>query len=298
MTPTNLSTSAMLVGITLGLPRQSRELKQESAQIEKNNQAQTGTVRSSCFYFKRKEAGREIDGLASLKKFQGAMKADLENLARFPFAAGTKLLPAALVEQFIKKKGEHEAKLGSVWTAWADDEYPNWLESGPERMGDLFNSHDFPTLADCAERFKCEVVIAPLGSADQVQRISLLSPDTAQLMTTIADESFAKGVAESNASNWKELMTPLQHLVATLEKPKHKIHETLIGNIIEIVELIPAINLAGDTHLAELAAKAKEGLCKIDPDDLRKSSESKTAALATAKALVAEFTPFSRAFNI
>lgn len=288
----------MLVGISFGLPRQSRELKAESAQIESENKAASGTVRSSCFYFKRKDGGKELDGLAALKKFQGAWKAALEKYARFPFASGTKLLPAACVEQFVKADQSFKDKVDEVWMQWADDEYPQWLATAPERMGGLFDPQDFPALSDCKERFICDVTMAPLGNAEQVQRISLLSPDMKELMEQATNDAFAKGVAESNKKNWQDIMTPLKHLVATLEKPKKVIRDTLIGNIISIVEMLPQVNLSGDPQLAELAEKAKAGLCKLTPEDLRKSTDTQNEAIKVAKALVAEFDPFARKFGV
>lgn len=286
----------MLVGISFGLPRQSRDLKTEANKIETERKAEHGTVRASIHYFKRKDGNKEVDGLASLKSFQTEWKTKLEHYARFPFASGTKLLPSGLVEQFLKVNEEYEAKKAQVWTDWADDVYPPMKETAPQRMGTLFDPNDFPSLKDCMERFKCEVTVVPLGEAEQVQRISSLSPDIAELIKSSTDKAMQKASGAAQQKNWEDVLKPIQKIVDTLSKDKSKIYDSLIGNVMEIVDLVPAINFNGDTHLSELAAQAKEVLGKVKPDDLRKSAEARAATLSSAKSIISSFTPFARKF--
>ena len=286
----------MLVGISFGLPRQSRELKAEATKIETERKAEHGTVRASIHYFKRKEGNKEVDGLASLKSFQTEWKAKLEHYARFPYAAGMKILPAGVAEPFFKVNDEFEAKRPQVWTDWADDVYPDMRQTAPQRMGTLYDPNDFPSLKDCMERFRCEVTVVPLGEAEQVQRISSLSPDMAELIKSSTDKAMQKASEAAQQKNWEDVLKPIQKIVDTLSKDKAKIFDSLIGNVIEIVDLVPAINFQGDSKLTELASKAKEALATIKPDDLRKSKEARDATLATAKSIISSFTPFARKF--
>lgn len=288
----------MLVGIQFGMPRQGRELKAAASQVETQNNAATGTVRASMFYFRKKEGGKEVDGLSTLKKFQTAWKTGLEHYARYPFAAGMKLLPAALVEKFLEVNNKFKDEQAQVWLDWVDDEYPQWLNSAPERMGALYDAADFPTQQDCMKRFICEVTVVPLPEAAQWQRISVISPDLAHTMETTTNAKIESAIAAAQAQTWEDVMKPIQHIVDTLGKEggKVKIYDSLIGNVLSIVDLVPSMNLSNDPKLAELAATAKESLSAIKPDDLRSSAEARANALATAKSIVTTFTPFKRQF--
>jgi hypothetical protein len=282
----------MLVGISFGMPRQSRELKAASAQIETQHGSAIGTVRTSGFYFRQKVAGKDVDGLATLKKFQTAWKTALENYARYPFASGMKLLPAALVEKFLVVNQEFKDNQAKVWLDWVDDEYPLWKASAPERMGSFYDETDFPSQQDCMARFKCEVTAVPMTEAEQIKRTAMISPNMATLMET----TFKQGFDQAQEAAFKDLLAPIESIVSTLSKDKGKIHDSMIGNLIKIIDLIPALNLANDPKMAEAAAAAKEGLAGINPDDLRKSAEVRASTLATAKSIVATFTPFARKF--
>jgi hypothetical protein len=297
MTPTIDTTQTLLVGLTFGLPRQSRELKQVSDQAEAKAKAAPGTTRSSLHYWKWDDGNKHHDGLEPLKKFQGAYKAALEHFARFPFATGAKLLPAALVEPFLKVKEVYEKQQGEVWKHWIYEEYPTLATSAPQRMGQFYSGEDFPTAEECMERFACDVTVIPLASADQWQRIAILAPDLAAAQQKQTDEAYSKGIKEAHAKLWADVMKPIQHAVDTLSKDKSKIYDSLVGNIIDIVDLIPAYNnVFKDPHLEAIAAKAKEAFSTIKPDDLRKSAEVKASALNSAKSIISSFSQYQRKF--
>lgn len=290
--------NTMLVGITMGMCRQSRQLTAIAGQIENQANAGTGTVKASINYFKRREGRKEVDGLASLKAFQGAWKSELTNYARYPFAAGMKLLPAGLVEQFMAVNEKYRAMESEVWNTWARDEYPQWLASAPQRMGSLYDPADFPTAADCANRFICDVTVVPLAAAEQWQRVSLISPNLAVTMQKNQDEAMQKIMQQAHAKLWADVLAPVKNLVEQLSKPKPKVYDSLVGNIISVIDLIPAYNESHqDANLTALAAEVKAKLSEIKPEDLRTDDEVKAAALADAKAIVNNYSTYARAFD-
>lgn len=287
----------MLLGMTFGMARQSRQLTAIAGNIEQQANAEHGTVKASIHYFKAKQGGKDVDGLASLKKFQNEWKTELAHFARYPFAAGMKILPAALVEQAVPVNNSFLAREAGLREAWLRDEYPGWLASAPTRMGSLYDPGDFPSADDCMNRFKCEVVIVPLAEADQVQRIAVLSPDMAASMVTMRNEAFDRATRQAHGKLWTDVIGLLQNVVTVLSKDKTKVHESLLGNVIGIVDLIPAYNeIHGDANLTALAEQVKAKLSEISVEDLRGSAETKANALAKAKELVEEFEPYSRSF--
>jgi hypothetical protein len=289
------TTQTLLVGIEMGLPRQSRELKQVAAQAETKAKAAAGTTRASLHYWKWQEGNTKHDGLAALKEFQTAYKAALEHFARFPFATGAKLLPAALAENFFKVKEQYDKQRPDIWKHWAYEVYPELAKQAPLRMGSFYSGEDFPTLDECLESFRAEVTVIPLASADQWQRIALLAPDLASAQQKLTDEAYGKGMKEAHEKLWAQVMEPIQHAVDTLSKDKTKIYDSLVGNIISIVDLVPAYNnVFKDSKLTELAEQAKKAFSEIKPDDLRASQEAKAAMLESAKNIVNTFKPYAR----
>lgn len=285
----------MLVGISFGMPRQSRQLTAIAGEIENNANAQHGTVRASIHYFR---AGKQ-DGLKTLKEFQTEWKTALNHYARYPYTAGMKLLPASLVEEFISVNNTYKNRELEVFNGWMDNEYPGWLSSAPTRMGTLYDPADFPSAADCASRFRCEVDVIPLAEAEQWQRIAVISPDLAASMASQQNETTERVTREAHAKLWADVMKPIQNIVDQLSKDKTKIHDSLVGNVIAITDLIPAYNeIHKDVTLTAAAAAIKAELCKIDPEDLRKSAEAKADALNKAKNIIQEYGTYARSFDL
>lgn len=285
----------MLCGISFRMPRQSRQLTAVAGEIENNANAQHGTVRASIHYFKQ---GKD-DGLKTLKQFQSAWKSGVEHYARYPFAAGMKLLPSALVEQAVLVNSGFAAQEAAIRNAWVKDEYPSWLESAPARMGSLYDPGDFPSAGDCMNRFRCDVVIVPLAEADQWQRITAISPDLAATMASQQNAEVERVTQAAHAKLWADVMKPIQNIVDQLSKDKGKIYDSLIGNVIAITDLVPAYNeIHKDATLTSAAAAINAELAKIKPEDLRSSSEAKADALAKARNIIQEYGTYARSFDL
>jgi hypothetical protein len=296
MNTTQITNSATLVSISFGLPRQSRELESAAADAEVKANAERGTVASSMFYFKRKDGDKKIDGLDKLKKFQGKWKREIEIIAPFPYAGNFRILPMKLLGRFHEINTKFIAEKKAVWQDWADEDYADWRQSAPVRMGSLYKPEDFPSLGDCKERFRVEVDTMLISPAEQWRRIATISEDLAATMEAASNEKVEAAVKAANAQTWKDVLGPLQNVITTFTKDKFKVHDSLIANILHIVEMVPALNLSNDPELNNLATRAKDVFSKITPDDLRKSAETRTMAMAQAQALVAEFEPFARKF--
>lgn len=299
---TTVAQTTMIVALETGLPRQAVQLKDEAKKIEQDNQAAKGTVKASMQYFHKRgkdEKGQpcDIDGLKKLKEFHSAYRSAVNTLARYPYAPPFYLAPAPVVEDLLKVQAKYDAMAQDVWMDWADNVYPIWAEDAPERMGHLFKATDFPTLSDCHKRFRAKLTILPLADKDQVARITLISPESQKILMAHADAKGKEAVAELHKQIWADLMAPLQNVVTVFEKDKPRIYDTLLGNLMEIVNVIPSYkDLTNDPDLAAAADKVKKAFAAITTEDLRKSDEARKTALSSAKELVAEFTPAARKF--
>ncbi len=301
----------MICSLEFGLPRQARQMKDEAKKIEEEKQAEKGTVRPpSMTYFRKKEKVKgklvDIDGLDVLKALQGEYKKRVHTLARYPYSGGFYLAPAPVVADLLKLIEQFETAtdhpegmtMAQTWMKWATEVYPEYLESAPTRMGSMFNEDDFPTLHDCKKRFRMKLTILPLAEKDQVARITLISPAHQQLLKAHADGAQQVAIADLKKSIWKDFMEPLQKVVEVFSKDKFKVYDSLLGNLMTVVNVIPAYkDLFNDANLMKAAEQVKDVFGKMTTDDLRKSDEHRKVALAQATKLVAEFDPFARQFS-
>lgn len=303
MPTNNMSTASMLVCVDSGLPRQVTALKEEAAAIERSKGALRGTVRSSVYYFKRDadkaqgEKGKQVDGLQSLKEFITEYKEAVFTRARYPYIGGMRLVPAPLVDEVLEVKAKYDKMKQDVWYEWANNVYPIWYDSAAERMGSMFSDQDFPSLSESMQRFTCTCDLAPLAEAEAVKRITLISRNSQEMLERMANARNEQQHREMVTSIWKDLMGPIQHVVDTFEKDAPKIYETMLSNLMKIVNVVPSYSeLVQDEKLQEAAAKAKEVFGRMSTADLKKSDEARVLAFTTAKDLVTTFSPYARKF--
>jgi hypothetical protein len=71
---------------------------------------------------------------------------------------------------------------------------------------------------------------------------------------------------------------------------KPRLYDSMITNIVEIVDVLPKLNIAGDGELDRMASEIRKALI-VDPKELRKSeairSDTAKAAVAIAERMAA-----------
>jgi len=62
---------------------------------------------------------------------------------------------------------------------------------------------------------------------------------------------------------------------------KPRLYDSMITNIVEIVDVLPKLNIAGDTELDRMASEIRKSLV-LDPQELRKSETMRSDAAKAA----------------
>src|ERR1051325_2326606 len=290
---TTVATQALLVGLHFGLPPQSRQSKPEAKKVEDNNHAARGVTRVSIHYFSQIVGTETTDALFNLKQFQNAWRADHVRLTR-PWDGGEmRLLPAKLIQTYM----DMESKYVEQWPGVVAEfiaVYPDWALTAPSRMGALYNANDFPSLDLCREAITYECPKLPLPAAEQFKRITLISPNLAADMEASTNQRVARAVAEAKTQTFKDVLDPIQKIVDTRTKDKPKIFESLIGNLNDIISLVPAFNLDNDADLNRLATEAREQLTTVNAEDLRADPELRKTTAKNAQEILRRFATFGQ----
>jgi len=285
----SLNSNAMLVGLSFGLPRQTRQLKAEAAKVETENHAKKGTVRASLHYWKETIGGKEYNGLGELQSFFNSWRAAHNTLTRY-WDQGNRLLVAKLLPQYMEMREKFITLTPEEVGKFLDEEYGKWRNTAPDRMGDLFNEQDFPSLQECKESITWENVVTPLPEAQQLKKIAAITPDLYEYFEKSTQEQVKNAVRQVREETWSDLITPVQKIVDTLSKDRPRIFDSLLTNLHDIINLVPAFNdVCHDPKLIEFANMAKAELDGITAEDLRTDPTIKKQALTAAQALLASF---------
>lgn len=285
-----LSRTSLLICLSCGLPRQTKELKEESRELERTKRAARGTVKGSKFYFRQTNEDDEIiDALANLKSYHNAWGSAYEALAPVVWLGKFRLLPSIRHNQAIAIRNHFEEGYPAVKQEFRDV-FPDWHVTAPQRMGMLHSEADFPSLEECMSRIHADTVITPLSDSDAWQRLALINPDHVAQETERTQRAVDRARQEAQAETGQRLISHFRRMNEVLTANKVRIHETLISGLTSILDDIEVYGpLFNDQTLLQCAAEARSTFAGITPDMLRDDPALQREVNANAAALAARF---------
>lgn len=146
-------------------------------------------------------------------------------------------------------------------------------------------SYDESLYTEAAIRSRCgfSVQTFPVPASDHyVDEVrSMLGSDA-----TAVDELVGQGIKDAEESLWKRLIEPLRNIQTILTKKdspdQTRITDSLLGNLLDIADLIPALNMNNDPALSQFAADAKAAFSGYTIEGLKKSQDTRKEAIRKA----------------
>ena len=218
---------------------------------------------------KRKAGSTQIDLLdpKSIKETQNAAY----NLSKWyksmtlPWDENSRILPAALHSRF-KEGYETRMEAFSKTVDAFISIYPQLLREARLDLGEeLYGIMEFPPITQIRSKFGVHLSYLPVPVAGDF-RITLSDEEMGKLRTEL-DERNKAMLARSMHDAWVRLHDVVVDMVDRLNKPKFR--DTIIGNIRNLTDILPELNLAGDEDLNKVRDEIVEKLCRYTPEQLR-----------------------------
>ena len=290
----SLSSKAMLCTVSIRAwsgYRYDREASEEIAEIH-------GAEKDSGRFNKRLVPRQDLE---EITKIIGRARRDHEFITLPWSDNGYRVLPAAAyMDHTTAMRGyaaEFKAAVESFLARFED------LVTNQSRLGTLFKLGDYPGMRDeggrlrfafpdeLKGRFSFETTVLPLPDANDF-RVSIGDEDRERIRRQIA-ESIQASLRVGTRELWQRLYKVVSHMSARMseynsadEGKKPKLYDSMITNIVEIVDVLPKLNIAGDMELERMTSEIRRSLL-VDPKELRKS-EIIRADTAKAAADIAE----------
>ena len=208
---------------------------------------------------------------------------------------GDRLLTRMMYQAFVSQFEELKAEFNKAVDTFITHTYPMDIARAEFRMGDLFNRDDFPLPSDLRRRFYVTLDIGAVTEAGDF-RVGLDDDQVERIKGRIERENSSR-IARAMGDVWSRLAETLQHFATTMADEDKVFRDSTVHNLTEIVELIPALNLMNDQHLNNVYKDIKSTLIGLDPKDLRKNPDVRSAAAAEAERIVSEMAGFMGAFQ-
>ncbi len=200
---------------------------------------------------------------------------------------GYRVLPAAAYMDHTEKMRELSNRFTPAVEALAR-EFGKLVEEAKVRLGGLFRSEDYPSPDELCSKFSFETKVMPLPDAGDF-RVTLGDEEKERIKRQITTAVEAS-LQVASRDLWQRLYEAVSHLAERLSAYKvtgvgveHPFRDTVVTNLVRLVDVLPKLNVTGDPELERLAAQVRASLL-VDPQDLRNSESmrSETAKAATA----------------
>lgn len=299
MTKRNLlSEKAILASLTIGGWSARKYDERVTRETNQRNNAKDDAGR----YNKLLVAKEEIQ---KIQQIMGKARTASYELTMPWLDDGARILPSAMYDKYTKALRELRIEYETAVKKFADG-YPQMVEDAKQRLNGMFNQDDYPPAGEMSMfnyktnpfgRFRFDVVLMPC-------------PDAADFRVDLADEH-ADAIRDDIESRMNEALQnamagPIQRVInvcgamvdrLTAYRPakpgsgkraEGTFRDSLVDNIRELVEVLPAFNLSGDIVLANITDRLRNELCKNSAETLRQDAKVREATKKAAKAILAD----------
>jgi hypothetical protein len=104
---------------------------------------------------------------------------------------------------------------------------------------------------------KLEVLPIPSG---EDFRVTMSAEEQARVAKEI-DTNVRQSLARGTADLWNRLQDVVSHMVDRLNEPESRFHSSLVTNVLDLVALLPQLNVGEDRELNRFAGEIRNKLC-------------------------------------
>lgn len=280
----NIASRSMLVDVATSVPEFVKHDKEVSAEIAKIHGATVEAGR-----FNKRLLGK--DALAPVERARGRVR-DEHNKRTLPWRDdGVRILLGTAYMDYSMAVAERITEFEQEANTFCA-EYASHRDSWMTKIGTMANLADYPHPSMVRRMFKAEMFQLPFPSSSDF-RVSLGEMETKLVQQRMENQILAT-VQMAMVEPIKRIREAVEHMLHRLKLYSKKkddgakgrkdtFRDSLVGNIEDLVKLLPSLNLTGDPEFASLTDRLRLELCTMSADELRQSPEARALVAASAQ---------------
>jgi hypothetical protein len=214
---------------------------------------------------------------------------------------GYRVLPAAAyMEHTEKMRALSNRFTPAVETLMG--QFSQLVEEAKVRLGGLFRAADYPGPAELRSKFSLETKVMPLPDASDF-RVTLGDEEKDRIKRQIK-ASVEASLQIASRELWQRLYEAVSHMgerlqayKVTEDRVEHPFRDSVVTNLVKLVDILPKLNVTGDAELEQLADQVRASLL-VDPNDLRKSELVRTETAKTASAIADRMKAYMGGYSV
>lgn len=202
---------------------------------------------------------------------------------------GTRILSTTGYQEYTERmrlmRQGHEAAVSEFVKA-----VPDAISEAKTRLGSMFDRDDYPDIDAIRDKFSFEVQINPVPDAGDFRaklgdgEVKAIVKDIERRCNSRLERAMddiylrIQDATGKMADKLKAYSAPVEG-----QKGENTFRDSLVYNIKEIADLIPALNITGDKKLDELRSQLLADLADKEPELLRTDAKLRAATAAKAE---------------
>lgn len=194
---------------------------------------------------------------------------------------GDRVLPAANYFNYIGEMSKFKNDFDNLVQKFVSL-YPSLIEQARIRLGTMFNEGDYPSPGLISDRFAMRFSFMPMAESEDF-RIQISDEEIQRIKTDI-EGTINSRVSNSISEMLIRIREAVSHMAVTLAEDDKVFRDSLVGNVCNLIEVIPLLNFNNDSHVNEVV-KMIEPLC-VDAEQLRLNKPFRKEVANKAKAIL------------
>jgi len=214
---------------------------------------------------------------------------------------GYRVLPAAIYLEHTEKLREYSRQFLAAAEMFAA-QFDELVIESRSRLGGLFRPEDYPTAKELREKFAMETKVLPLPDANDF-RVSLGDEEKDRIKRQIT-ASVQASLTVASQELWQRMYEAVSHMAERLSAYKttgqgveHPFRDTIVTNLVKLVDVMPRLNVTNDPELDRLTAQVRASLL-VDPEELRKSEDIRTETAKRAASIAAQMSAYMAGYSL
>ena len=271
ITTPSLASSAMLVDLSISKWEGKKKDKRASEDVATNNNAESGVANV------HKKLLGNCKELKDILSKGGHIRNNVHYAMTLPWSdTGTRLLPTAMYFDYTKEMSKEVNEFDSLVSTFLSS-YQWEISQAQAKLGDLFDITEYPTTDELASKFSVNVTYAPLPDTGDF-RVDIPNDAIAEIKQTYSSH-YARSIDSAMNDIWTRLHDTLTRMSERLDytgkDDKKTFRDTLVSNVISMVDILDKCNLTQDSHMSACKNKLEDIFYGVTPDVLRESDETR-----------------------
>lgn len=196
---------------------------------------------------------------------------------------GGRILPSKNFLTYSKEMRKFKQRFDDAVVEFVGN-YDEYRDEARKRLSGMFREADYPGRREIVRKFGFSTDIEPVPSAEDF-RVTLQSKDATRIGKQLEARVNAR-VVEATKDLFIRLSDVVKKFAEKLADKDAIFRDSLVENIVELVNLLPKLNVANDPELGKICKEVQKKVCAFEPDTLRESEEVRSKAAKDAQAIL------------